>query len=120
MLVLQIGVLTRLRNLIPTPAKLQLFKAAILLHLIYCSTVWYCCRASDRRKLQRLQERALRTVVKSRSDSYENLLLQANLPTLYNRRILMFEAKNKPTTEVFTRPLQPKQGKRKMIQLKEF
>ena len=95
----QIGVLTRLRNLIPTPAKLQLFKAAILPQLTYCSTVWHFCRASDRRKLERLQERALRTVFKSRSDSYENLLIQANLPTLYNRRlqdiaILMFKAKN--------------------------
>ena len=95
----QIGVLTRLRNLIPTPAKLQLFKAAILPHLTYCSTVWHFCRASDRRKLERLQERALRTVFNSRSDSYENLLIQANLPTLYNRRlqdiaILMFKAKN--------------------------
>ena len=53
----------------------------------------------DKRKLERLQERALRTVFNSRSDSYENLLIQANLPTLYNRRlqdiaILMFKAKN--------------------------
>ena len=36
----QIGVLTRLRNLIPSPAKLQISKAAILPHLTYCSTVW--------------------------------------------------------------------------------
>ena len=95
----QIGVLTRLRNLIPTPAKLQLFKAAILPHLTYCSTVWHFCRASDRRKEGGLQERALRTVFNSRSDSHKNLLLQASLPTLYNRRlqdiaILMFKAKN--------------------------
>ena len=51
----QIGVLTRLRNLIPNPAKLQLFKATILPHLTYCGTVWHFCRASDRRKLERLQ-----------------------------------------------------------------
>ena len=89
----QIGVLTRLRNLIPTPAKLQLFKAAILPHLTYCSTVWNFCRASDRRKLERIQERALRAVFNSRSDSYENLLLQANLP-IQDIAILMFKAKN--------------------------
>ena len=52
--------------------------------LAYCSTVCHFCRASDRRKLERLQERALRTVFNSTSDSYENLLLQANLTTLYN------------------------------------
>ena len=95
----QTGVLTRLRNLIPNPAKLQLIKTAILLHLTYCSSVWHFCRASDRRKLERLQERALRTVFNNRSDSYEKLLVQANLSTLYNRRlqdiaILMYKAKN--------------------------
>ena len=72
---------------------------AILPHLTYCSTVWHFCRASDRRKLERLQERAPRTVFNSRSNSYENLLIRANLSTLYNRRlqdmgILMFKAKN--------------------------
>lgn len=35
----RIGVIMRLRNLIPTEAKLQLFKAAILLHLTYCYLV---------------------------------------------------------------------------------
>ena len=32
----RIGVLMRLKNLIPTEAKLQLYKAAILPHLTYC------------------------------------------------------------------------------------
>ena len=32
----RIGVIMRLRNLIPTEAKLNLFKAAILPHLTYC------------------------------------------------------------------------------------
>ena len=89
----QIGVLTRLRNLIPTPVKLQLFKATILPHLTYCGTAWHFCTASDKRELQRLQERAPRTLFNNRSDSYENLLRQTHLPTLYNF-ILMFKAKN--------------------------
>ena len=58
----QIRVLRRLRKLIPTHAKLQLYKAAILPHLTYCSTIWHFCRASNKRKVQRLQERALRLV----------------------------------------------------------
>ena len=45
----QMGVLRRLRKLIPTHAKLQLYKAAILPHLTYCSTIWHFCRASDKR-----------------------------------------------------------------------
>ena len=65
----QIGVLRRLKNLIPTHAKLQLYKAAILPHLTYCSTIWHFCRASDKRKVERLQERALRVVFNNESVS---------------------------------------------------
>ena len=56
----QIGVLRRLKKVIPTYAKLQLYKAAILPHLTYCSTtIWHFCRASDKRKLERVKEGAL-------------------------------------------------------------
>ena len=58
----KIGVLMRLRNLIPTNAKLVLFKTAILPHLTYCHLVWHFCRVSDSRKIERLQERGLRAV----------------------------------------------------------
>ena len=58
----RIGVLMRLKNLIPTEAKLQLYKAAILPHLTYCHLTWHFCKASDRRKLERIQERGLRAV----------------------------------------------------------
>ena len=55
----QIGVLRRLKKVIPTYAKLQLYKAAILPHLTYCSTIWHFCRASEKRKLERVKEGAL-------------------------------------------------------------
>ena len=45
----RIGVIMKLKNLISTMAKLQLYKAAILPHLIYCHLVWHFCRASDTR-----------------------------------------------------------------------
>ena len=84
-----------LRKLIPTHAKLQLYKAAIFSHLTYCSTIWHFCRASDKRKVERLQERALRVVFNNESVSYDELLRLAELPSLVNRRlqeiaILMF------------------------------
>ena len=51
----RIGVITnsRLKNLIPTMAKLQLYKAAILPHLTYCHLIWHFCRASDSRRLEK-------------------------------------------------------------------
>ena len=51
----KIGVLMRLRNLIPTNAKLVLFKTAILQHLTYCHLVCHFCRASASCKIKRLQ-----------------------------------------------------------------
>lgn len=95
----RIGVLMRLRNLIPTMAKLQLFKVAILPHLTYCHLAWHFCRASDTRKLERLQERGLRAVYRDKQSTYLQLLERARLPTLLNRRlqdicILMYKVKH--------------------------
>ena len=94
----KVGVLNRLRNLIPCRAKLLLYKCFIMPHLTYCHLVWHFCKNSDCRKLERLQERALRTIYRSHSESYEELLGRAKLPTLYNRRlqdtaVLMYKVK---------------------------
>ena len=83
----RVGVLMRLRNLLPTGTKLQLFKTAILPYLTYCHLLWHFCRASDGRKLERVQERALKAIYCNRSSSYEKLLNMANLCTLRNRRL---------------------------------
>ena len=83
----RVGVLMRLRNLIPTTAKLQLFKAAILPYLTYCCTVWHYCRGSDARKLEHVQERGLGAVFCDWNTPYKQLLYWAGLPTLTNRRL---------------------------------
>ena len=83
----KVGVLMRLRKLIPCNAKSLIYKSFILLHLTYCHLVWHFCKSSDRRKLERIQERALRAVYGSNSETYEELLERAKLPTLYNRRL---------------------------------
>ena len=77
----RIGVIMRLRNLIPTEAKLNLFKAAILPHLTYCHLLWHFCRASDTRRLERVQERRLRALFKDKQSSYQQLLVN-ELPTV--------------------------------------
>ena len=69
----QTGVLLILRNLIPKSAKLHIVKFAVLPHLTYCQTVWHFCRSSDARKLERIQERALRAVHCDNKSKYEEL-----------------------------------------------
>ena len=82
-----VGVLTRLRNVIPNTGKLQLYKAALLPYLTYCRTVWHFCRGSDARKVERVQERGLRAVFCDWNAAYRKLLEWAGLPTLMNRRL---------------------------------
>lgn len=77
----------RLRNLIPMKSKLILFKSAILPFLTYCHLVWHFCKASDTRKLERLQERGLRAVFKDNNSSYEQLLEKSDLPTLLKQTL---------------------------------
>ena len=92
----KIGVLARLRNLISCKTKLKLYLTAILRHLTYC----HFCKQSERRKLERQQERAWRAICYNcRADTYEDLLRSANLPSLYNKRlqeivILMYQVRN--------------------------
>ena len=74
----------RLRKLIPTEAKLQVYKTAIFPHLMYCSLVWHFCTASDRKKLERVNE-SLRAVFCNWNLSYNDLLKRANFTTLYNK-----------------------------------
>ena len=95
----KVGVLVRLRNMIPREAKLQLYKSAILPNLTYCHIVWHFCKASDARKLERVQERPLRAVYNDRNATYEELLEKGRLSSLENRRlqdiiILMYKVKN--------------------------
>ena len=83
----KVGVPMRFKNLIPTEAELRIFKVFILPQIAYCHIVWHHCRSSDERKLERLQERALRAIYCDRTSTYEALLEKARLPTLCNRRL---------------------------------
>jgi hypothetical protein len=84
----KVGVLMRLRNMIPESAKLTMYKSSILPYLTYCQLVWHFCKSSDSKKVERIQERALRAVYRTKSESYDNLLKRAQIPTLENRRLL--------------------------------
>ena len=62
--------------------------------------MWHFCTASDGRKLERLQERALRLLYNTTTDSHDILLKRARLTALQNRSlqgilIMMFKVKNK-------------------------
>ena len=107
----KVGTLVRLRNLIPCNAKLMLYKTSVLPYLTHSHSVSKIYKSPDSRKIERIQERALRGVYKSQTEAYKELLNRAKLPTPYNRRlqdiaILMYKIKyrmaHRCVSELFT------------------
>ena len=60
---------------------------AILTLLTYYHIVWHFCAASDVRELESVQEKVLRAVYRSKTATYDTLLLMANLPLSCDRRL---------------------------------
>ena len=70
----RIGAILTLRNLIPTEAKLHLYKAAILPHLTYGHLLRHFCRALHPRRLEKVLERELSAVFNDKP-SYQHCLI---------------------------------------------
>ena len=86
----QVNALNRLKNALPCITKEALYRAFILPHFdyIYCSQIWHHCGVRNTKKLERVNERALRLVYKDKSNSYDRLLNWIGLQsTLEGRRI---------------------------------
>ena len=61
---------------------MSIFRAFILTHFNYCALVWHFCGATNTKKLERIQRRALRFVFLDFNSDYSTLLDRAGLPTL--------------------------------------
>ena len=83
----RIGVLSRLRNLIPTTARLTIYKTADMPHFTYSSLISHFCKASDWQNLECINKRGLQTVYNDWSTSYDDLLSRAKMSTLYNQKL---------------------------------
>ena len=64
----------RLKNVLPCKTKEALYRAFILPHFDYCSQIWHHCGARNTKKLERVNEHALRFVYKDKKSSYDRLL----------------------------------------------
>ena len=68
-------------------SKLNLRRAYILSHFTYCSTVGMHCGKTAAAKLEKLNERAMRSICNDSTRTYNALIKTANIPTLQNRRV---------------------------------
>ena len=72
----------------PAVIKARLYKAFIMPHFQYCSTIWHFCGARNSEKLELLNKHALRIILSDNVSTYEVLLEKLDLIGLSKRRFL--------------------------------
>ena len=80
----------RFRKLINEETLLKLYKAFILPHFYYCSSVWHSCGARNADKVDNLNKRILRFILQDYSSPYDILLSKVNMKSLFIRRLQNF------------------------------
>jgi hypothetical protein len=83
----QLNVLKRLGSLLNRLSKLTIFHTFILINFNCCPLAWHFCTEKNSKKLEKVQERALRFVYEDYNSSYEELLHKAKAPSLQIRQI---------------------------------
>ena len=78
--------LKRLRNMLPFEIRLRIYKSFIVPHFNYCAETWHFCSKMFADKLDKVNERAVRFVFKSRSTPYEDLLAKLDSNSLRHQR----------------------------------
>ena len=70
----QVNALNRLQNILPCKVKELMYRAFVLPHLYYCSQVLHHCGSRNTKKIEKVNERALRCVYKDKTSAYHKLL----------------------------------------------
>ena len=83
----QLNVLRRLSYMLVEETRMTIYKSFILSNFNFCPLIWHFCGILNSRKLEKIQERALRFVFIDYNSSYEKLLDKANLVTIYLLRL---------------------------------
>ena len=71
----RIGLMSRIRNYLDSSTSKLIYNAIVVPLFDYCDIVWDCCNASSKVKLQNLQNRARKVILKSESPQSKWLTL---------------------------------------------
>ncbi len=82
----QARVLARLSLILDTERKFIICNTSVVSNLLYCPLMWHTCCASDCKKIEKVQEKALRYVLNDFNNTYSNLYHTAK-STLYLARL---------------------------------
>ncbi len=82
----QLNILKRIGSYLNKLSKLTIFHTFILSNFNFCPLAWHFCTEKNSKKLEKVQERALRFVYEDFTSTYEKLLEKAKIPSLHIRR----------------------------------
>ena len=80
----------RFRKRMSKDTLLRFYKAFIMPHFNYCSSVWHFCGARNTEKIDTLNKRILRFILQDFNSLYDSLLSKVNSKSLYKRRLQTF------------------------------
>ena len=84
----QINVLQRIKSRLDRSSRMAIYNSFVLSNLLYCQLVWMNCGMLNIRKLEKVNERALRFVNNDYDSDYESQLIQADKNRLLTLRIV--------------------------------
>ena len=94
----QIDVLNRFKHILSFRSKIRIYRAFIMPHFTYCSSVWNSCLKEDSDRLERLHERALRYVFNDFCNGYDSLCSKIGYSLSCRRKqdmlLIIFKALN--------------------------
>ncbi|XP_071123309.1 uncharacterized protein [Mytilus edulis] len=85
----QLNVLKRIGKHLSKLGRLTIYHSYIMSNFNYCPVVWHFCGEGNTKKMEKIQERALRFIYEDFDSDYETLLLKSGLPSLKIRRLRM-------------------------------
>lgn len=83
----QLNALKRLTHCLNTASKMAILRSYIISNMSYCSIIWHFCGITNSNKIEKIQERALRTAFLDYYSSYSELLSKGNISTLKENRL---------------------------------
>ena len=86
----QLGALLRIKHLIGLQQRILIYQCFILSNFNFCPLVWHLCSIKSMRKIDEIQERALRFLLNDTKSDYNMLLSISGFETLHLKRIHMF------------------------------
>ena len=83
----QLNVLKRIGRYLNKLGRLTIYYSFILSNFNYCPITWHFCSEKNTKKIEKIQERALRFIYNDYDLDYEELLEKSKLPSLKVRRM---------------------------------